>query len=115
MYLNIPRILNREQGISNIEYRSKIQIQEPVFTSIFNIRYSLFLVQYSLLARRAKKKALPQKQDGSFLVVIYNCYLTSIASKLSSSINPSSSSPTTHSPTPAGVPVNTRSPILTEK
>src|SRR4051812_43484912 len=34
---------------------------------------------------------------------------------LSSSIKPSSSSPTTHSPTPAGVPVKIRSPMFTEK
>src|SRR5881392_2810661 len=42
-------------------------------------------------------------------------YFTSSLNKLSSSMNPSSSSPTTTSPTPAGVPVKTRSPIFTEK
>src|SRR6185312_6988814 len=42
-------------------------------------------------------------------------YFISTVNKLSSSIKPSSSSPTTHSPTPAGVPVKTRSPIFTEK
>lgn len=42
-------------------------------------------------------------------------YLTSNCMRLSSSMKPSSSSPTTNSPTPAGVPVKTRSPMLTEK
>jgi len=42
-------------------------------------------------------------------------YLISSVSRLSSSIKASSSSPTTHSPTPAGVPVKIRSPIFIEK
>lgn len=42
-------------------------------------------------------------------------YLIDTSSKLSSSIKPSSSSPTTHSPTPAGVPVKMRSPMFKEK
>jgi hypothetical protein len=42
-------------------------------------------------------------------------YFISNDNKESSSIKASISSPTTNSPTPAGVPVNTRSPIFTEK
>src|SRR6185369_18011369 len=51
---------------------------------------------------------LPQLQDNKV-------YFTSSLNKLSSSINPSNSSHTTTSPTPAGVPVKTRSPMFTEK
>jgi hypothetical protein len=48
-------------------------------------------------------------------IFIQDTYFTSSINKESSSIKPSISSPTTNSPTPAGVPVKTRSPIFTEK
>src|SRR6186997_1220985 len=54
------------------------------------------------------------RKDG-FISGFQCFYFISSWNILSFSMNPSSSSPTTHSATPAGVPVKIRSPIFTEK
>lgn len=53
------------------------------------------------------------KDDSPKITASY--YFIDNSNMLSSSINPSKSSPTTHSPTPAGVPVKMISPIFSEK
>ena len=71
-----------------------------------------------------KQKTIPLKRDGNisnwpvqFILLVKNSrvYFISSLNIFTSSRMPSNSSPTTASPTPAGVPVKIISPIFTEK